>query len=117
MRCVLMDKNTIVLTLGVAELQQLIGPVASVDSFVVDQAGLTRSLMGGSVFAFQEAGGALVAVRVDSESELASRRGEGNLVVFAGSAFNGPVVVAVVVHVSFAIEKQAVLALLKGQCT
>lgn len=104
-------------TLGVAKLQQLIGPVTSVDSLIVYQAGLTGGLMGRSVFAFQEAGGALVAVRIDSESELATWRGEGNLVVLAGSAINGPVVVAVVVHVSFAVEEQTILALLQGQCT
>lgn len=61
-------------TFWVADLQQLIGPVASVNAFVVGQTGLAVMLMGLSEGALDVAGRALVAVWVDAEQILAGRR-------------------------------------------
>ena len=105
------------LTLGVADLQELIGPVAAVDAVIVDQAGLAGRLVGHSELALEEGSGALLTVRVDSEGVFASRGGEGNLVVFPRATLDGPVVVAVVVHGTLAVEQETILALLQGQRT
>lgn len=53
--------------IGVALFEQEIGPVASVDSFVVDQTLGAGKLVGDSVFALDVAGGAFGAVFVDAE--------------------------------------------------
>lgn len=95
----------------------MIGPIAAVDAFIVGQSRLARGLVWDAVLAFQEAGGALVTVRVNAEGKLAAWSRERNLVVFASPAVDGPVVVAVVVDGAFAVEQEAVFALLKGQRT
>lgn len=73
--------------------------------------------MGLSECALEEAGGALIAVWVNAERKLASRSGEGNLIVLAGATLHSPVVIAVIVHGPFTVEKQTVLALFEGQCS
>lgn len=105
------------LTFGIASLQQLIGPVARMNAVVIDQTRLTRGLLGHSEGALQEAGGAVGAVWSNAECPVAALRSERHLIVLPGSAFNGPIVVAMVVHITLAIEEQSVLALLQGQRT
>lgn len=102
-------------SLWVASLQELVGPVASMDTLIVDESRLTRGLNGLTESTLQEGRGALVTHRVDSESVLASRGGEGHLVVLPLSTVHGPVVVAMIVHSAMAIEQETVLTLLQGQ--
>lgn len=104
------------LTLWIADLQQLIRPVASMNAFVIHQSRFTRTLMWHSERTLQEASRALVTVRVDSKGKLTAGRGEGHLIVFPSATIHRPVVVAMIVHGAFAIEQETVLALLKGQC-
>lgn len=87
------------------------------DALIVDEARLAGGLVRLTKRALEEAGRALVTVRIDAERKLAAGSGEGHLVVLASSTVHGPVVVAVVVHGALAVEQEAVLALLQGQCT
>lgn len=58
--------------LWVALLEEHVGPVASVDSLVVDQALGARVLARLSIFALDVAGGALVVVLVDAKLVFAA---------------------------------------------
>jgi len=101
--------------LWVAFLQQQIGPLASVDFLIVDQTLGARELMWNSELAFNVACRAIRTVLVDSELIFTARCWDGSWIMFTLSAIDGPIVVAMIVDRSFAIEQQSVLACLQRQ--
>lgn len=89
----------------ITERLQQIRPVASMGSVIVDQARGARLLLRDTEGALDVAGGALFAVRVDAELELAAGRRVGDQVSFPVSAIDRPVVVAVVVYSALAVKQ------------
>lgn len=100
---------------GIANVQQLIGPIAAVDALVVGQTRLAVLLMRNAVGALDEAGGALRTVRIDAELVFAAGRRDWCRIVFALAAIDRPVVVAVIVNGTFAVEQQSVFARFQRQ--
>lgn len=73
--------------------------------------------VGMSVNASDVRGAARIAYRVHAELVFATGSAERSEVSLAISAVHGPVIVAMMVHVTMAVEKQSVLTVFEGQCT
>uniref|UniRef100_A0A182V9U5 Uncharacterized protein n=1 Tax=Anopheles merus TaxID=30066 RepID=A0A182V9U5_ANOME len=105
--------------LRVARVEQLIGPVAAVDAVIVHQARFAQLLVHLAERALVVAGGAFGRIWIDAEQVLAAGRRQGRLVrgELAVTAVDRPVVVAVVVDRTLAVEQQPVLARLERERT
>lgn len=101
--------------LRIADLQQLIGPIAAVNALIVRQTRFAVLLMRNAVRTLHVAGRTVRTVRIDAEQVLAAGRRNRRRIVRPVAALDRPIVVAVIVHRSFAVEQQAVLALLQRQ--
>lgn len=65
------------LTLGIAVIEQLIGPVAAVNALIVGQTSVAVLFMGLAMGALDVRGGALLGHGIQTELILAPRRGDG----------------------------------------
>lgn len=103
--------------LRAAVVRGLVGPLASVDSVIVDQSGIAMFLVGLSVGALDVRGGTGVAILVDSKLVLAARGRQRSLIggKLARTAVDGPVVVAVVMDGTLSVKQQTVFARLQRQ--
>lgn len=105
--------------LWVAVLQGLVGPLASVDTVIVDESGIAMLLVWFTVRALQVRGRASVAIGVDSELVLAGRSRQRSLVggELTRTAIDGPIVVAVVMDGTLAVKQQTIFARFQRQCS
>lgn len=63
-----------VITFWVANVEQLIGPVAAMDAFIISQTSIALLLMWFTVCTFQVAGGTVTALWIDTEGIFTARR-------------------------------------------
>lgn len=88
----------------IAVREHLVGPDARVGLGIVDQTGIAVCLMRITVDALDVRGAATVAVRVHAELVLASRAANRRPIDFTIAAFDGPVIIAVVVNSAMPVE-------------
>lgn len=98
-------------------VRRLVGPLASVDTVIVNESSVAVFLVGFSVSALVVSGRAGLAIGVDSEQILAARGRLGSLVggKLAWTAIDGPVVVAVVMDGTLSVKQQTVFARFQRQ--
>lgn len=101
--------------LRVAVGQQLIGPDARVTLRIIGQTGVAVLFVRMSVSALDISRAAGVAIGVETELILAGGTAERGKVSLAIATVDGPVIVAVAVDGSMAVEEETVLAVLEGQ--
>lgn len=99
----------------VALFDQEIGPVASMDTFVVDKASIAFLGMGLPMGTLNVMGRALVAVWINSKLVFASRSTDWSQICFTFSTLNSPVVVAMVMGSALSVEEKTILALFHSQ--
>lgn len=99
--------------LGIAVLKE-VGPVATVDPLVIGQAGGTGLIDGLAVDTLGEISLA-GPLGEQSEGVLAGATGQGNHLSLTLPTVNGPVVVAVVMDSTLAVEEEAILAVFLSQ--
>lgn len=102
--------------LRVAKWQKLVRPDTSVALRIEDQTCVALLLVGMPVDAPNVPGATRVTVRVHAKLIFAPGGADRCQVSLAISAVHSPVIVAVIVDRSMAIEEEAVLAIFEGQC-
>jgi len=95
-------------SLWIAYLQQLIGPIASVNSFIVGQTSFTVLLMRFTISTFNVARRAFMTVRINAKGIFTSRSGMSRWIKFPVATFYCPIVIAMIVNGSFSVEQQTI---------
>lgn len=101
--------------LRITDLQQLIRPIASMDTFIIRQASFAVLLMRYTVRTLYIASRTVWTVRIDAEQVFTAGRRQRCRIVRTMAALYCPIVVTVIVNGTLAIEQQTILALFQRQ--